>query len=359
MMFYRTIFSLYFLLLGSIIFAQKEPIYLFNPSFEDEPIPGQVPGGWVDCSHQKFPELSPADTHPSGNFNVIKEAFHGQTYLGMVVRENDSWEFVSQRLSKTLDANSCYELSVYLARSRNYVSIHPTKKEIVNYNTPIRLKIWGGNDYCDRAELLAESKDVVDTHWELYHFSINPSASFKYLILEASIKTPTITIPNGNILVDKISPIYPTKCDDFAYQVKDKMIPKSYDQVEKRDRIAQTIEELKTEVTQYGQDIRFEKEQATLARAIFTKGLLNAKDAKRYFNQMINHLRYFPKQKLEIAVVKNGSSLSRKRVKSLKQSLKQSSVKKKAFKVKKLRKSQQKWTWLMKNKDIWVRIIPR
>ena len=103
--------SILFLLIGFLnlpLFGQDEPIALTNPSFEgtaaEGSVNGNLPNGWYDCG---FPGETVPDIHPKegpGAFQVTREAFHGRTYIGMVVRENETWEMISQRLSGALQA---------------------------------------------------------------------------------------------------------------------------------------------------------------------------------------------------------------------------------------------------------------
>lgn len=212
--------SILFLLLGLFylpLFSQDEPIVLINPSFEGVPAEGSVngamPNGWYDCG---FPGETVPDIHPkegAGAFQVTKEAFHGKTYIGMVVRENETWEMVSQRLSSPLKAGKCYEFSISLCRSELYVSPSRLDGEYKNYTTPAKLRIWGGSGYCNRAELLAESALVVNTRWLTYNFRFEPKQAYSYIVFEAFYKTPTPFPYNGNILLDNASAIIPVPCD--------------------------------------------------------------------------------------------------------------------------------------------------
>ncbi|QLH30266.1 MAG: hypothetical protein HWD63_13375 [Candidatus Parvibacillus calidus] len=55
----------------------------------------------------------PPDVQPSGSWEVRKPANNGDTYLGMVVRENDTWESVSQQLSGTLKKGKTYTFDLF------------------------------------------------------------------------------------------------------------------------------------------------------------------------------------------------------------------------------------------------------
>ncbi len=191
-----------------------EPILLANPSFEDLPLASRPPAGWYDCG---FPEESPPDTQP-GAFEVNKPPYDGQSYLGMVVRDNDTWEMVSQRLSRPLEPGKCYEFTLYMARSMIYVSPSRVSNEQANYTTPAKLRIWGGAGYCNKAELLAESNLVINERWLQYNFRFEPKQYHTFIVLEAYYKTPTLFPYNGHILIDNASPIYPVPCKEEVVQ---------------------------------------------------------------------------------------------------------------------------------------------
>lgn len=210
-------FRLFFFLIGMVSFCtlaftqEEEPIVLTNPSFEDLPHHSKPPRGWIDCG---FRGETPVDVQPSGTFSVIKPPFDGDTYLGMVVRDNDTWEAVSQRLSRPLEAGQCYEFSIYLSRSELYTSTSRVTDSPANYVTPAKLRIYGGSDYCDKDYLLAETSLIINTRWLEYRFTFEPVADYTHLIFEAFYKTPTLFPYNGNILIDNASAITPVPCDD-------------------------------------------------------------------------------------------------------------------------------------------------
>jgi len=200
----------------SILVGQEEqpPITLVNPSFEDLPRAGKAPRGWYDCGRMNFPLETPPDTHPSGQFLVQTQPQDGGSYLGLVVRENDSWESVSQRLSRPLTPDMCYDFAIHLARSQYYQSKLRDTKIDVNFTAPLKLRIWGGNGYCNKAELLAESKLIINHNWKNYSFEFKPKQRHSYIIIEAFFKTPAIRPPNGNILLDNASAIIPRNCNE-------------------------------------------------------------------------------------------------------------------------------------------------
>lgn len=188
----------------------QRTITLTNPSFEDLPRHSRPPVAWIDCG---FIGETPPDIQPNATFKVTRQAKDGDTYLGMVVRENDTWEAVSQRMSEPMKKGNCYEFSIYLAKSEMYVSLSREEEDKrINYITPATLRIYGGYEYCDKDFLLGETEEIANTSWIRYDFKFEPVGDYTHIILEAFYKTPTLFPYNGNILVDHASPIVPIPC---------------------------------------------------------------------------------------------------------------------------------------------------
>lgn len=222
-------------------FGQEKVITLDNPSFEDFPQHSVPPKGWTNCG---FYDESPPDVQPSGAWGVFWPAMDGNTYLGMVTRENETYESVGQRMNGMLWAGTCYQISFYLCKSPVYFSgvnqrvngerqVTPQR----NFVTPIKLRIWGGNDMCTKEELLGESPLVSNTEWERFHIKLSPkNGNYRYIFLEAYYETPVLFPYNGNILVDDASDIVAlNRCDDELKEEKtvDKPIVSILDPVEK------------------------------------------------------------------------------------------------------------------------------
>ena len=209
--------------MGFQVDAQQEVIYLKNPSFEGVARAGGVSyegisaPGWIDCGKINFPTETPPDIHPKDIFGVQKLPQDGKTYIGLVARENESWESVSQLLSEPLKANQCYEFDIYLARSLNYVNkafggeitiggdIKPQKEALV-------LRVYGGLRPCEKKQLLAESELVSNTDWKNFQFNFESRSNLYYITFEAFYKTPVLLPYNGNLLIDNISPIRQIAC---------------------------------------------------------------------------------------------------------------------------------------------------
>ena len=185
------------------MFAQ-DTISLKNPSFESNVArPAAVPGGWIDLG---LDTDTPPDIQP-GSFWVDMPARDGRTYVGLVVRENNSWEGLGQRLTGFLQKDATYSFSIYLARSKRYMSATRTSRQEINFEAPTILKIWGYNTTTQQEELLAESAAVSHSEWTKYSFILKPTlASYDELDLMAYYAVG-FEKQNGNLLLDNCSAI--------------------------------------------------------------------------------------------------------------------------------------------------------
>lgn len=208
---YAQVFIVFFLLSSFCLIGQDE-IFLFNPSFEDAPKLGQSPTGWYDCN---APGNSPVDTHPVpySEFEVDAVAAHDNTYVGMVVRENNAVEAIGQRLVEPLKKGRIYVFEMFLARSPKYISSLSSSNTSQNFNTPCKLRILGGDKYCDRRELLAESELIVKEQWVNQQFIFRPKEDYDYIVFEAFYKNAVAPAYNGNLLLDGATTITEIKKD--------------------------------------------------------------------------------------------------------------------------------------------------
>jgi outer membrane protein OmpA-like peptidoglycan-associated protein len=197
--------------------AQEQKIQLKNPSFEDTPRHSQTPRDWIDCG---FPGESEPDVQPSGEFGVTMLPQDGDTYLGLVVRDNSTWERISQRLSGPMERGKCYEFSIYLAKSPQYLSQSRVTDEKVNYVRNAKIRIYGGFSSCNRQQLLAESPLIGSYNWRQFNFKFEPTDDFTYITFEAFYQTPNLFPYNGNILLDNASALTAVPCKDKPIAVK-------------------------------------------------------------------------------------------------------------------------------------------
>ena len=235
--------------------VESQEVRLKNGSFEDIPRRGgfdfsgnrtSAPKGWFDCGAIQFPNHTPPDIHKGGtSFWENEIATHdGKTYLTMVVREDDSYESISQKLTGTLKGGKCYQFSIYLAQSPTYLSgTKRTGNEIkLNFKQPTVLRVWGGKVTCNQSQLLAESEAVDHEEWKEYKFVLEPNDDYQVITLEAFYKTPVLFGYNGHICLDNASHFRLVDCDqpevlvaEVEKEEREKVIVPLHKRTKKRD----------------------------------------------------------------------------------------------------------------------------
>ncbi len=173
--------------------SSSAQIRLANPSFEGDPQDATTPTGWMPCMVGSTPDILP------GAWGVYTPASDGETFLGMITREDGSWENIGQRLKQPLKALECYSFQIDLARSSTYS----------DYNMPLKLRIWAGETLCSLDQLLGETGFIKHTDWQTYTFNFLTKKKYNYIILEAHYATGVLFSYKGNILLDACSTINP------------------------------------------------------------------------------------------------------------------------------------------------------
>lgn len=197
----------------------QDTIRLKNGSFEDTPHRGDRSywtgiKGWFDCGPENnFMRESPPDIHPNGFWNNHLEASVGKTYLGLVARDNGTYESVSQKLKIPLQAGKCYKGTIHLARSEDYQSLSRATNQPINYNLPLILKIYGGSSICNETVLLVQSQEIEHTNWLVYDLMLQPKETIHYLTLVAYYKNSFKEPYCGNLLVDGLSDFISVDCE--------------------------------------------------------------------------------------------------------------------------------------------------
>ena len=189
----KSVLSIYllFFVLGPSIQAQtNKPVELRNSSFEGIPHDAVNPDGWHSCGLDSSPDILP------GPWGVYQKPTDGRTYIGLITRENNSWETIGQKLSKPLKKNHCYKFKVDLSNSPTYAG----------YSKPTRLRVWISKTRCDRGKLIASSPTIDHYEWKTYDFLFSTeNEDYNYIIIEAYYKEPTVYYYRGNLLIDNFS----------------------------------------------------------------------------------------------------------------------------------------------------------
>ncbi len=168
-------------------------VTVINPGLEDTPSDATVPQGWSACAWMTTPDILP------GYWGVYTEPYEGDTYAGIITRENSTFESFGQRLSAPLLTDTCYQMSIQLAHSKVYAG----------YGKPIRLRISISDELCEETQVIYTSPLVDHEDWRPYRFSFMPTQKVQYILIEAYHSDKPFS-HKGNILIDAISSI--TNC---------------------------------------------------------------------------------------------------------------------------------------------------
>ncbi len=186
----------YILLAGAMLAFQLEAssqVHFRNPSFEGKPQDATVPVGWRACEPGSTPDILP------GVWGVYQEPAHGASYVGLITREDGTWESIGQRLENPLEKGQCYRFYLSLSTARTYAG----------YGQPIKLRIWGGTDTCTKQQLLWESPLISHRHWARYTVEFSTLFTLRHIVLEAFHQEGSFSY-KGNVLIDQLSAI--VKC---------------------------------------------------------------------------------------------------------------------------------------------------
>ena len=111
----------------------------------------------------------------TGVLGCYLEPYDGDSYVGLITRGDGSYEVIGQQLKSPLKAKECYSFNLQLAHSKSYV----------NYNIPIRLRVYGANALGEKGQLLCESPSITHKDWKTYKFDIFIKEDYQYIVFEA------------------------------------------------------------------------------------------------------------------------------------------------------------------------------
>ena len=204
----KYLFTFFYLIYGTLSYAQ-DMITLRNPSFEEWDSQENFPKYWTycGCENHDDPDEEKNPVKFEEGFDFRNTASDGDHFAFLIATDANKWEMMGQKLEMPIAADSSYQFSVDLVRASAFIGKSLMEGNKVNYSTPIKLKIWGGNEDCRKLELLAAGKLVMNTRWLSFNFEITPENRYDYIFFESYYKEPSKYPYNGNVLIDHISPI--------------------------------------------------------------------------------------------------------------------------------------------------------
>ena len=199
----RILFLLSAFLVTNFLYSQSNIIKIKNRSFEGKRVSSEVPSRWIDVGSIYFKGESPCDIQP-GSWDVELKPKDGKSYVGMVVRDVETFEAIGQKLTKPMKANKSYNFSLDISKSSIYNSKSQITGDDASYTGPTVLRIIGADKDWQNRKLLATSPIIDHFDWKKYKFILYPYADIEYIILEVYWSDPKAYY-NGHILIDNAS----------------------------------------------------------------------------------------------------------------------------------------------------------
>lgn len=163
-----------------------------NGGFQGHPQDARMPDGWFKCARGTTPDILP------GSWGVYLPPAEGQSYLGLIARDDGSTEAIGQRLTKPLKKGQCYTFELDLAHSDAYAG----------YDESIRIEIYASKKKCKQDQLLFRSPIITQSSWQSYTSTFVATEAWKYITLKA-VHGQRAT--NGNILIDQLTDLNPCR----------------------------------------------------------------------------------------------------------------------------------------------------
>lgn len=175
---------------AGVLLGQK-PGMIRNSGFEASFSTSFHMPDWSAWGTGSTPDIQP------GQWGVDLTPRQGDTYLGLINREDGTREGVFQKLQIPLEAGQCYYLTIALARARDYAG----------FELPLSLQVKGIAPGGQVPFRLVRSPLVTHLHWQIYTLEFIPEQPVETLILEAAPGPGVMIHYRGNLLIDAMSGI--------------------------------------------------------------------------------------------------------------------------------------------------------
>jgi|GEM_PF-1870867 len=210
-------------LLFHTLSTAQESIAILNPSFELYYAQTQHKlEYWESCMIRGY---TPPDVHSKTKkyWSNTTAPYAGDSYVGMVVRPDTTFEQLAQKLDQSLQRDAYYAFEIHLALPQHYLSPLRTTAntdeqqnltpELVDFANPVQLQVWGFYDLCDPGQKLAETTAVKHRDWKKYVIQFQSDDDYAYIAFIPYFTSDSTYA--GSILIDECSPIFQT---DASYQ---------------------------------------------------------------------------------------------------------------------------------------------
>jgi hypothetical protein len=201
------------ILLPFVAFAQNNNVInIENPSYEGYPSPSATAEGWFFCGSERE---TPPDIQP-GSFGVKNEAKDGNTYAGIVTRDNGTFESLKFNLSEPTKKEQCYEWTFFISQSKDYESISRKTLRNVMFIYPVNIVIYGTKNKrnCEKLEVLVRYDSIYNVDkWTKLKVRFKTEKAYNSIVI--SVQSLDLSKPrNGHVLLDYFHPIIELDCEE-------------------------------------------------------------------------------------------------------------------------------------------------
>ncbi len=345
----------------------QEAIFLTNPSFEGSPQYAAVPGGWRNCA---FNNESPPDIHPLENTTVGLDVLphQGATFLGLLTKNNATYESIGQQLQSPMQKGQCYSFSIALCKPEKYFIFNPETEKITHYDGALVLRLWGGLSPCGKKSLLAVSPPIENSEWVRYVFQFTPEDNVSWLSFDVHFTQGTTKAYRGNMMLDDASPIIPIDCasNEPLVNVSSLTIPEytfvKYNVPKNvKEEVHWAVDDL---LVQY-LNFRVVDNKEDLINLVFDNcnkvGFLFSSrelyDKRGYaIKEIAVNILKFKSHVLVIGIPQLGHRLNKRRIKRLKRTFREIGLSKKFYRIELIDGQTDHSKWLCGQKEIWLKL---
>ena len=193
-----------------------DSIVLKDRSFEVDSIHHS---SWIDLGFKKY---TPPGIHTPKEVvhDVQLEAAHGNNFLELVSRHNETYEEIGQFLDVPLLEGKKYLFKLSICHFPAFKGLN-TLGKLSTFEKPITIRVKAFNIakgevtrdliYVSYPSLFVDSKVIKNTEWEEIYFYLEPKHNYNFISIQSWFKVPAIMGYNGHVLIDDISNIFEIK----------------------------------------------------------------------------------------------------------------------------------------------------
>lgn len=311
----KSIFIFITLQNSSTLFCQNDTIYFVNPSFvpvkdlEAKFICNDYKGYLKNCSFEKY-------GCPKIGHTGFKDSFfpaEGSTYIALFTSNQNYWQSVSQRITKSFRKGMCYSFKLALATNEKFlIDSSPFQDSYIDNLQPVVLRIYAGKNRCDKGQLIGYTDLVINQDWQDYVFSFEALDYYNSITFEVYFQVATINHYDGVLFLDHLSPIVPIPC--WKANKIDQSLVERFD-AQRKLRLSEIREQsnIYHERINAAEAILNEKIEELVTQGLFEKESKEIKsDAKELINEIIELLKANRALGIDVGIKKVGSKSLRK-----------------------------------------------